>query len=196
MRKVTTVTEVRKSGRGYYQTESIVPFVRLRGRWLEKYGFKPGVKVYIHEGVDGLTLSAAPPMQVSELVPLEEIKAKYKALGIETEVRTKKRKASATPSPAERGEPFAVPTCGIANTDPLDMTADDFDVWLKCIPSADVRADWIARREKVKRYEKPHIPGKAEQLAFTFGEEEPIPLEHFIPTKIGARAYAKILKEY
>ena len=31
-------------------------------------------------------------------------------------------------------EPFEIPTFGIANTDPLDMTHENFYKWLECIP--------------------------------------------------------------
>jgi hypothetical protein len=204
MRTVTVVEEMRK-GPGYYASETRVPFIRLRGRWLEKYGFQPGAKVYIHEGVDGLTITATPPMQVSDtgLVPLEQIKSQYKALGIPTEEHPKKRKSARSKeptapdpqSPAARGEPFIVPTCGIANTDPLDMTDENFAAWLGCVTSEKHRAEWVAKRNKRKLKNAPL--GKAAQLAFEFGgDNDPIPIEFFKPKKITAREYAKICKEY
>ncbi len=46
-----------------------------------------------------------------------------------------KRKRS-QPTPSERGETFAVPTCGIANTDALDMTDEAFEAWADAVISA------------------------------------------------------------
>jgi hypothetical protein len=127
MRTVTVVEEIRTAGanlsgpkdkqKASYQAESRVPFIRLRGRWLESHGFKPGAKVYIHEGVDGLTLTAEAPTGIYALKPIDEIKAEFKALGIPTEERTKKRKTpqieamgGMTPlgiAPAEHDEPVS-----------------------------------------------------------------------------------------
>ena len=92
MRTLTISQEFRP--RVAFGIATTVPYIRLRGRWLEQHGFKPGAKVYVHEGVDGLTLTATPPMRVSDtgLVALENIKFQYKALGIPTDERSKKRK--------------------------------------------------------------------------------------------------------
>ena len=92
MRTLTVIEELRKNGR--YRPETRVPFIRIRGRWLEQYGFKRGGKVYIHEtGTGELLLTSKPPQPVFQLKPIEEIKAEFKALGIETETRTKKKQA-------------------------------------------------------------------------------------------------------
>lgn len=92
MRTLTVVEELRKNGR--YRPETRVPFIRIRGRWLEQYGFKRGGKVYIHEtGTGELLLTSKPPQPVFQLKPIEEIKAEFKTLGIETETRTKKKRA-------------------------------------------------------------------------------------------------------
>jgi hypothetical protein len=230
MRTLTISQEFRP--RVAFGIATTVPYIRLRGRWLEQHGFKPGAKVYVHEGVDGLTLTTTAPTQISEvrfssdypktgLVDLEKIKSEYRALGISTEERSKKRKPAKSEepvvidpqSPAGRGEPFIVPTCGIANTDPLEMTDDNFSAWLGCITSEERRSEWIEKRVRFKLKSKQG--DFAPQLAFTFGmSAEPIPIElprlnkielgdeippdelkFFKPKEMSARAYAEACKE-
>ena len=74
MRTLTAVSEV---------SRPTTPFVRLRGKWLEAHGIKPGSTVYVRETPEGIVLSAKPPAM--ELQPLEVIKAEYERLGISTE---------------------------------------------------------------------------------------------------------------
>lgn len=38
-----------------------------------------------------------------------------------------------TTCPAQRGEPFSVPTGGIANTDPMNMSKRNFEAWFACL---------------------------------------------------------------
>jgi len=54
------------------------------------------------------------------------------------------------PSPAERGEEFRVPTNGVANTDPLDMTQDVFEQWIAAIePTNPIAAKkWREKRAR------------------------------------------------
>jgi hypothetical protein len=216
-RTVTVVEEMRKNGDGYYKTESRVPFVRLRGRWLEKLGFTPGAKAYISEMPNGLLISSQPPAgtSVSDMKPLSEIKAQFKALGIETEQRSKKR-AKPDPTPAERGEPFIVPTCGIANTDPLDMDDETYAQWIACL-QPEGKKHWLSLRalkppeptpKKVawtsKNASQPDLwasmlPQTAAAQANVIHElPDDIPpdqIQFFKPREIGAKAYKKICND-
>ena len=54
-------------------------------------------------------------------------------------------------------EPFEIPTFGIANTDPLDMTHENFYKWLECIPE-EKREEW----ENLYRYQFPKPAQPAE----------------------------------
>lgn len=50
---------------------------------------------------------------------------------------------------------FTVPTFGIANTDPLDMSEENFQSWLECIPE-EKREEWENRRKY--QFPKPATP--------------------------------------
>jgi hypothetical protein len=42
---------------------------------------------------------------------------------------------------------FTVPTCGIANTDPMNMTDANFEAWANCLPTTK-RADYHKQRRE------------------------------------------------
>lgn len=48
-----------------------------------------------------------------------------------------------------RPRSFTVPTCGIANTDPLDMTDENFEAWVNCL-NRQGKEDWKQRRAEHK----------------------------------------------
>ena len=55
-------------------------------------------------------------------------------------------------------EPFTIPTCGLANTEPLDMDEDTFSEWLECIPE-ERREEWqTLYNSKAYRFPQPAQP--------------------------------------
>jgi len=62
---VSTLREPRSTTMRYYQSyppekpDRVVPFLRMRGRWLEELGFEAGVRVRVETSPGRLVLTAA-----------------------------------------------------------------------------------------------------------------------------------------
>lgn len=82
---------------GSLSHDRFYPLIRISGKWLEAHGFRESSPLYVTETVEGLLVSPHPPQGIA-VAPLETIKAEFKALGIETELRTKPKRKAAAPS--------------------------------------------------------------------------------------------------
>jgi len=82
---------------GSLSHDRFYPLIRISGKWLESLGFKDSAPIYITETADGLLISPRPQNGVA-VSPLEQIKEEFKALGIETEQRTKSKRNPITNS--------------------------------------------------------------------------------------------------
>jgi hypothetical protein len=87
MRKITASLYVRPGSTYLHRSELRTVQIRLSGKWLEAIGFKPGCPVYVYPMGNTITLSPNPPVQVTELSTLDELKAEFQKLGIPTERR-------------------------------------------------------------------------------------------------------------
>ena len=56
-----TTAEIRKADR--YSHAQRIPFIRLRGKWLQQHGFTEGTTAYITETPEGLLISTKRPTQ-------------------------------------------------------------------------------------------------------------------------------------
>ena len=81
---------------GAHCRDRFYPLIRISGKWLEAHGFRESAPLYVTETMDGLLISPRPPAG-TVLPPLEIIKEKYKALGIETETRVKPKRSEIPP---------------------------------------------------------------------------------------------------
>ena len=88
---------------GRCNRDRFFPLIRISGKWLETHGFHESAPVYITETADGLLVSARPPGGAT-LLPLQQLKAQFKALGIETESRVKSKRTPSQPDLLEQVE--------------------------------------------------------------------------------------------
>ena len=73
-------------------------------------------------------------------------------------------KNSKEKSPAERGETFTVPTYGIANTDPLNMTKRAFEAWMAVQSEGPAKDAIRAARDKKEAWARRELEKLAQPV--------------------------------
>jgi len=68
------------------------------------------------------------------------------------------------PSPAERGETFSVPTYGIANADPLNMTKRNFEAWMAVQSEGPTKDAIRAARDKKEAWARRELEKLAQPV--------------------------------